>query len=554
MRFRFVAALLCFVLPCVASARENKPLALAVKDILSIPIHDRQFMRYVWIEDESKELLQATSLTMNYLSRSSLIARPVPVDASLARVDLRQYVARDAELGDLRRAWSELRFDPSFSLLLTKDTLAFSKAIIPVVKVKEQVLVDCPPYKEGDQTFTQKWVWQDKEVNEIKEGVLQVVSPHLNQKAFAILAQETGSLAPIVNARYFIVRSLSTIQDKGVYKTIYGGLYYDFIGLKTNNAKGTDEDNLFESLGVGDVKSGITAEKVFERLRSDQRVAMFKSGVTGRPRRADFLRTLAGLDSQSIISVTHDLRHEDVDIGVHPVMNLLKFKDAARETIFEKSNGLHGFALFDGNGKRQDEVPPDIAVDHTVPAPHSTRLQAAIGCIRCHAKEGGWRFCRNDAKSLLGNLLDIFPERNIDDVSRLSGLYAGDVERKLLPRGRDDYASAILRATGPWKAARADQTDTVQVSGQYLSSVFQQYWYDEIDASRALIALGHQPDGANSAKKLRALLPPVNLIVNGRVPEDPRIAALLVGITVMRPDFDLTYSFMATRISQRGGK
>jgi hypothetical protein len=245
--------------------------------------------------------------------------------------------------------------------------------------------------------------------------------------------------------------------------------------------------------------------------------------------------------------VTHDLRAEDIDIGTHPVMNLLNFKDAAREVIFERTNGLHGFALFDGKGKRQDEVPPDIAADHSVPSPHATRLQPAIGCLRCHGKDSGWRVVHNDAKKLLGGLLDVFPARKADEIDRLAGLYAGDVERKLLPRARDDYNQAILRATGPFKKGKADQTEIARMTAEGLADLWKSYWYDTVDAQQVLTDLGIKSDPKTAAKTLRDTLPPIKLIVEGRIPEDPRIAALMIGLAVNRSDYDLVYSFIASR-------
>lgn len=525
---RWIAAIsLILSFPLFARADENTAIALALADVRTLPKHDRAYQRYIWIPDGKVESLQEVSLTLNYISRATTIIRPTPVAGQLARVDVRHYAPRDSDRDEWMGTWYNFTFDPRFSLLLTKDTLKFSQGLI----------VNVPDFKDG-------------------EDVIKVPSPHLDQVAYANLVNETASQAPIVSHRYFIVRALSAIQDKGAYKTIYGGLYYDFVGIKTGAKKGTDEDAMFEQLGVGDVQSGLTAAKIFEKLRSDQRVAVFRSNITGRPRRADFVRTLASRDGQSIVSVTHDIKQQSIDVGVHPVMNLLDFKDDARELIAEKTNGLHLFALFDGNGKRQDEAPPDVAVDHTIPAPHSTRLQPAIGCIRCHAPDSGWRAVHNDAKKLLGGLLDVFPTRKADEVDRLAGLYSGDVESRLLPRARDDYNSAILRATGPFKASKRNQADIAKLSAERLSNTWKVYWFDLVDASRALDELGVKHDPKKAVETLRKLIPPAKVIeVDGvgapYVPEDPRIGALLVGLSVNRSDWDLVYSFVATRMTKK---
>jgi hypothetical protein len=513
-RLMLAFVVLCYV--CRLQANENAALAIAYKDVIGMPQHERQYMRYVHIPNGSHEEMQLTSLALNYVSRGTVIIRPLPIDKTVLRIDIRHYAPQEKDRDEWAEAWWRLQYDPTFSLLLTKDTIKFSEH----VGIK---------------------------VNKVDGDVLKLVSPHIDGKLYADLVVATSSQAPIVNNRYMTVRMLSTIQDAGAFKTIYGGLYYDFVGIKTGAKKGTDEDVMFEQLGVGDIGIGLTAQKIFDRLRSDQRVAVFRSGITGRPRRADFLRTLAGLDSQSIVSVTHDIRQQDIDIGSHPVMNLLNFKDAAREVIFERTNGLHGFALFNGDGKRQDEVPPDIAADHSIPAPHATRLQPAIGCIRCHGKDAGWRVVHNDAKKLLGGLLDVFPNRKADEVDRLAGLYAGNVELKLLPRARDDYNQAILKATGTWKKAKVDQTDIAARTADGLADLWKSYWFDTVDAQAALSDLGIKSDPKTAAKTLRDTLPPIKIILDGRVPEDPRIGALMAGIAIGRSDYDLIFSFLASR-------
>lgn len=496
-RFCISIFLVLFWLGSVNGQGENQALADAVKDVATLS--EPQYYRYIFLRNPAD--LQLVSLTMNYISRSANISRPVPITPTLVRIDCRQY-------GPLtwRYVWGCLNFDPVFSLLITKDT-----ATSAGIKLKPG------------------------------ENLVKLVSPHLDQDAFQTLSRLTASQAPIVSSRYLMYRALSTIKDDGVYAELYGGLYYDFIGLATGGV-GTDEDVFFEDLGVGNVKQGITADKVFEKLRSDSRIAIFRSTVTSRPRRVDFLRTLVGKieDNASLISVSHDIRAKDIDIGTHPVMNLLNFKDAAREVIWERANGLHGFVLFDGNGKRQDEVPPDIAADHNIPTPQATRLQPAIGCIRCHGSQSGWKIIHNDAKKLLTNLLDIFPNRKANDVDRLAGLYAGDVERKLLPRARDDYNAAILKATGPILAlpggifaGKVDQSEIARVTAEGLSQVFKEYWYDLVTLNTIKADLG--------VKQLKLAIP-----LDGM--EDPRIGAILSGIEINRSDYDLIYSFLATRV------
>lgn len=528
---------------------ETDAMLLAARDVSEVPAPDRQYTRYVWItpdESDFGEATQAVSHTINSVNWTPIIRRPVPLGKDkllVLRLDLRSY--SDNRVNEFVNVWEELKFDPRFNLLLTKDTIKFAAEPPEFPKVRKKVKV--APYKADDGN-----VYEYKYVTEAsKDDVVRVVGEHLDPKVVAALVDATQSQAPIVSHRYFVTRALTTVKNRGLFKTLYGGLYYDLLGIKRGFEKGTDEDNLLERLGIGNVAEGVTAEKLFDKLRSDQRVAVFRSGITGKARRIDFLKTLASRDSQSLYVVTHDLKAQDIDIGQHPILNLLKFKDAAREAIYEMSNGLLAYVIFNGEGALQDEVPPDVAADTTIPSPHGTILQPAISCIRCHKTTRGWQPVQNDVKKLLSKFLDVFDDatqkRQDEAVVRIAGLYAGDPEFKLLPRGRDDYSSAVLRATGPWKKSK-DQTDVAERVSDKLREVYADHNYRLVDASRALVELGVSGvDEKDAPARLQKLLPPVPIFDGGLIREDPRIGALMSGLSINRVDWDLVYAFAAAR-------
>lgn len=532
-----------------AEPSESDALLLASKDVVEIPALERQYMRYVWVtpdEPDFREAAQAVSHALNSVSSMPVIVRPAPLGKDrllVLRVDLRAYSGK--RINEMVEVWESFKFDPRLNLLLTKDTLKFATNPPEFPKVRKKVKV--PPYRAVDgNVYEYKYVEEES-----KDDVVRVVGEHLDPKLVSELVDATRSQAPVVSHGYLVTRALTTIKDKGLFKTLYGGLYYELSGVKRGFEKGTDEDNLLEKLGIGNVTEGVTAEKLFDRLRSDQRVAVFKSRITGKPRRIDFLKTLASRDAQSLYITTHDLKTQSVDIGQHPIMNLLKFKDDAREAIWEIPNGLLGYAIFDGEGALQDEVPPDVAADTTIPAPYGTRLQPAISCIRCHKTTRGWQPVQNDVKRLLGKFLDVFDDRNQryrdDAVVRIAGLYAGDPEFKLLPRGRDDYSSSVLRATGPWEKSK-DQTDVAERVSDKLRDIYARYNYEPIDASRALFDLGlGEVDQKDAPDKLREVLPPLSIFSEGVIKEDPRIGALMAGLSINRVDWDLVYTFAAAR-------
>ncbi|MDE2215388.1 MAG: hypothetical protein KGJ61_09800, partial [Candidatus Omnitrophica bacterium] len=466
----------------------------------------------------------------------------------LMRFDIRQYSPRDTQWVD---TWEKLAFDPRFNVLVTPGTRKFASLTFPGKDFHEsyewkiETVKDIwPGGKDDDGVFFPKgtpYEWQRK-TKIIKGGVIRIPNhPQIDQ-----LIALTGSQAPIVTDRYFILRALGTVQDTGTAKEIYGGLYYEFTGIRSKSSKGTDEDALFESIGIGNIDAGITAKAIFDKLRSDQRAAMFRSAVTGNPRRIDFFRGLAGrLDTTSgLVVVTHDLKQQDVDIDVHPVANLLDFKDAAREIIFEKPNGLHGYALTDGKGKLQDAAPDDVVRDFTIPAPHSSRLQGATSCIACHEAEGsdGWKRFTNDVKTLTKRGLNIFGDQanpdQSDTVDRLKGLYDGDPERAL-QKGRDDYAAAVLRATGPWKGS-VNNVDVVKQAATRITKLWRDYKYDLVTPAVALREMGMDANPETAAMTFARVIPASS-------PEDVRIASLRLGVPIPRADWDLVYSFALSR-------
>jgi hypothetical protein len=578
----------------IAQPVPNDGIVLARVDLETVSIIDRYYTRYIWIPDGEKDSIRASSLTLNYISRATIPIRPMPVAGGrLLRIDLRHYAPREKDLEEWITHWEEFQFDPHFSLLITKDIVDFVKIdkkdlpkhkvtrTVPgkIIKREETRIIDHPGgdfhypddsgrilknVEAGRYKCYLEFHIREKDMTEEvlvskNVDVIRLNGKHILSNAYLELQQNTGSLAPVVHHLYFMSRVLATIKDKGPYRTILGGLYYEFRGIKKakdvkGKEKATDEDLFFEELGVGNIAQGITAKKVFDKLRSDQRAAVFRSNVTGKPRRVDMFHTLAGRETTGWGSITHDLKDEDIDIGTHPIMNLIDFKDAAREAIFESQNGLHIFALFDANGGLQDEAPIAVVADRTIPAPHSPKLQAAISCIRCHGISGddGWKPVNNDVKILLNKQLDVFRDTTrkneliTDTVDRLVGLYGGNFSKNLT-RARDDYAESILKVTGPWSSS-LDQTDVVKISSQRIANSWAEYNYNTVDAHQALKELGVLVPKDKAADVInRLLIPDKDDIIDGIIPEDPRIGALKRGLSINRTDWSLVYSFAAAR-------
>ena len=570
----------------------NDAIKMALADANKIDPFNRQYLRYIFIANGSQDAMKVMSLALNYISRGSVIQRPYPLaNGHLLRIDLRQYAPTDKDLADWIKIWEDFAFDPSFSTLITKDQSDFAIKAVELFPSQEIIVTpESVRIRKENRTIVHnggRYVYPDDsgrvhddiaagtyvvdlEFNEKvpavtrrerKEGanadVLRFNGQHIEQSQFLQLQSMLVTAAPVVETKYFLTRALATIQDKGVFKTVWGGRYYELRGIKKSTIKGaSDLDVFFEGLGIGNIKAGLKQEALFDSLRSDQRLAIFRSDITGKPREVSSFHTPADREGGSWGAITGDVKDADVDIGDRSFANLLTPRRQAREAIFPTRTGFNVFALFNGVGELQDEVPPDIAIDATIPAPYTRRLQSAISCIRCHYAEGsdGWKSLTNDVTKLMTGRLDIFGDLSAgkntftpETIDRLAGLYAGDFSKNLR-RARDDVAEVTLKATGPFKESDT-QADIAKIAAVKLCDLYADYNYTLVNAKSALADMGLDVSEVKSLEVFNQLMA-VDVPVSGIFVEDVRIAALGRGIAVSRYDWALVYSKAAERMQR----
>lgn len=532
---------------------------LALADARALPPEERCYYRYLFCPDGQ---FKPAALSLNMVSRNSVLVRPLPLaEGRILRADLRAYVADEHDLEDWLDVWEDFQYDPWFALLITRAAVDFAATIDPNVKKqfptkKKRKVVDCPVYRGADgYLYNWKYVYEDVPDD---FDVLRLVPAYLPQ--LAELEKLLHTRAPITSDAYFAARALTTVQNKGAYAQVWGGRYYDLRGIERSKKQGvTDEDLFLQHFGVK------SAKELYATLTGDQRAALFRSGVTDKPRRVDFFNVRSGRawDFMGIGSITHDLRDRDIDVDVHPVMNLIDFKDQAREEIFVGPNGLHVYAIFDGKGKLLDEAALDVVTDRTVPGNAAPKLQPALSCIACHEAEGsgGWRGMTNDVKLLLGDRRDTFgrPRPDLDifldlrekdrvkAVNLLASLYAGDFSTGMR-RGRDDYAKAVLQAAGP---QGDDLADVARTATRALVERTRGYVYNLVDAGQALRELGIARRKDRKATEQLSEVLGIEPGAVGFAPEDPRLAALRKGLAISRFDWAFVYSFAAARAAKK---
>lgn len=583
----------------------NDAIRLAYAHIQTVPEHLRCYTRYIFIQDSDLRSMRTTSVALQYDSRASGIIRPLPVAGPMLLViNLAYYAPRPNDLQEWTKFWEEFAFDPMFALLITRDTADFlnkHRHRWPTIRTTETRRVSLGhtrmvKHPGGRFTYPADCVHGGRSIDSLDRGnyeletleeqyrqeriesltdvvlgkdvdVVRFNSEGIDPSLFQKLQEETHSFAPVVEHRYFKSRFLKTIKDDkdpnkknddNVFKTIFGGLYYEFTGIKkSKDPNVTDQDLFFESIGIGNIKGGVTADVLFDRIRSDHAAVMTHSKVTGDIREVLSFQTPNTKDSISWGSITGDIRSKRIDIKGRQFANLLTPQRDAREGIFPKANAFLLFTMFNGVGALQDEVPFDIANDYMIPRPFHQRLDS-LGCITCHSMDGkdGWQDYTNDVKDLIVKRFDIFDDRglkhrtNSDIIDRLAGRYTA-VPKKNLSRARDDFAEATLRASGPWKESK-DQINVCKLVATRLHEEYGSYWWTLVDAQIALQELGLQVSDKKEAVKLfqQIITPDPKSLVKGVFLEDPRIALISGGLKVGRTDWALAYSFVLERANR----
>jgi hypothetical protein len=550
-------------------------VALALTDAQAQPANVQPLLRYIWIPNGNKKSAQAISYIVNATISNMGVPyywKPTQVSPQLVRINLgllADDTNEDVTFQSLAVRWEEIP-NPYFRIetkreIITQElqqfvvTRAGGAKILVGTQVLAAAAIDELFVVEGVQVFNgTEWVkiTTDKgEVGYIKkaDGELKVqtvqlggvdlvakkvrnFAEHTNLEFADPLQTLTQSNNPIVRYDAWLVNTFTAIDN---------GKYYEWINIPRASAeqkkKGiSDLDALLLSLGA-------RLEDI-ERLGSKQKVAMFKSGVTGKPRQVRIFKGLQGLASENEgrIYVTDDMRDNEKDPTKHAMRNLLEFQSAGHEVIWEWTNGTHRYALYDDKENLVASVPDDIAKDHMVPAPHTGRLESGISCLRCHGTQGnkGINPLRNDVLFMVQQYKKRYPGLDIFDdaadktgivpavLKKLNRMYSGDLTKPIM-RSRNDAELSCFKMTGGL---------TYQEMAEEVSSIYNKYVYESVTPQVAVKELGFEIGEDKAIDLLNWLLPPLpDTLGQGFSEEDPALGALKAGIPINRLEWEQAY-------------
>lgn len=460
-------------------------VAMAAAHRTALPAALQPHAMYLWLHDRNPATPHAVAFALNCISRSEVAVVPeVLFDGRLIKVDLLQLAPSLTDYAKLRALWDSLVVGEPYFYVLGQGSATIEAVTVcgrPVTVLN-----------------------------------LRQFGPHIDRAAGDTL-MSLGGFAPILRADWFVSKVLTTID---------GGRYYDFLGL----SKEWSQTQYLLSRGA--------SESQVAQLRSDERAALVRSGITGKPRRIDVFRSAGVRPSAGtgLVSVTHDVFDADVsDVRFDPLRNLLDATDRGREIILERANGWHEFTLWDAAGRLVDSAPDQLASDHGVPAPHTKRLQAAVSCIRCHGSHDGWQPFQNDVQRIVGDngfdiLGDLTKADQGDTLRRLAGLYSGNLDEPLR-LGRNSYAANIFAVT----------RQSVPAASTAVASTHDGYTFGLVDSAAWCRELGIEVLFHGSPElTIRTAIPP-------RSPEDPIARLVIAGIPINRRQAEIVFTDLALR-------
>jgi hypothetical protein len=279
------------------------------------------------------------------------------------------------------------------------------------------------------------------------------------------------------------------------------------------------------------------------------------SQVTGKGRVA---LAVYGVLGRTPMFITYDFKDSNVRPENQQVRNLINFvQDADGHEVFvPMENGLIEFVIANADGNILRAVPPDIAIDSTIPDGHTKELTTS-SCISCHYRHDMYQPSTDDLDHLLvsnTNFLgdDPFRKNRKGDIIKLSKHEALEIVISrfaeplddpdgVMGRARRDYLRAVSRLTD-YNVGEGQPSAVVRFGEKY-TEILHRYRYASIDATRALEELSVTVPAGRQREVIRMLVPAPPL---GAV-DDVVIGMLREGAVIKREDMEAIRGDLALR-------
>ncbi len=364
------------------------------------PRHRQRYLRYFDLGSTAPKdrlrRLKALGYVVNSHSTTDEIAAVNEVPGSegaLAWVDLSTLRERDDERGleKLIRAYDRLGE-------LGSGPAPFPEPYYHVLADVEETVTT---YRETTETYYAdepaerwwdgyRWVQSYRRVTRTRTTRTPVTStrtvrtvalgPQLNRATAAGLAALTRTNFPVFYLDWFVANSL--VEPR----------YHELLGL------GDDEAD-YLALAAAD-------QKTADRRGAQVRGAVLFSEVAHHNRILERTPTLLRYGRgtyQSSFDFKTSVQLQDV------LADLLNSKPDAKEVIFSLPNGLLGFAVFDGQGKRLDKADGDVAANRRSRF-RDTQVRTAFHCIACHLPDRGWIDVDDEIRQLAARPVTLLAE------------------------------------------------------------------------------------------------------------------------------------------------
>jgi serine/threonine-protein kinase len=166
--------------------------------------------------------------------------------------------------------------------------------------------------------------------------------------------------------------------------------------------------------------------------------------------------------------------------GKHPYAEQAFTHDGG-EIVFSLPNGLHGYLLTDGKGKRLDEAPTDLVRDLGEAAGRGPAIVNGLSCMACHPQ--GIKGLSDSVRvgtTVHGTALD-----------KVRRLYVPEAEVKwLLKHDEAAYVRALEKVVGSILKVGPDQAKDLKLFPEPVSAVATPYLKGDVSLEEAALELG----------------------------------------------------------------